>query len=137
MTIASMPIWQPGGRAARLVGLLACSLLSAAAPAKAGATPDNLQGIWEREQVAEPSDHPRVVEIEDGILRVDGGACRIVGLRPLSDQRWYLDATCSPAESAVVQLDLLLLDAGRLLIARRVLGTAELYRRRPPSQGAG
>jgi hypothetical protein len=120
--------------------LLTCGLLAAGAAAAAGATPAELQGVWDRQAVAQQSEHPRVVEIGEGALRVDGVNCSIAGLRSLSGRRWYLDASCGSAETAaVVQFDLLLLDEGRLLVARRVLGTAELYVRRPrtPSQGAG
>jgi len=124
----------------RAFPLLTCALLAARAAAAAGATPVDLQGVWDRQPAVQQSQHPRVVEIGEGALRVDGVNCSIAGLRSLSGRRWYLDASCGSAETAaVVQFDLLLLDEGRLLVARRVLGTAEFYRRRSwtPIQEAG
>jgi hypothetical protein len=41
---------------------------------------------------------------------------------------WYVDAECGDAAAdQIVQLDVTMLDQGQILVARRILGTAEIY----------
>jgi hypothetical protein len=111
--------WLAAAAGAALVGLVNST---------ASASPPLPQGLWQRGNTTEPSEHPSSVEIGKSVIRLDATECRIVRQRPLHDRRWYVDAECGDAAAdQIMQLDVTMLDQGQILVARRILGTAEIY----------
>ena len=116
-----------GMKAARWLASATCAALVGWATAATSASPMP-QGLWQRSNATEPSEHASSVEIGESVIRLDATECRIVRQRPLHDRRWYIDASCqNGAADQIVQLDVLMLDQGQILVARRILGTAEIY----------
>jgi hypothetical protein len=117
-------------RASSAVLASVCAALLAGAGSIA-AEPDALRGVWERVGVAEPSEQPTTIEVAGEVIKADGTPCSVEGLRAINERRWYVDARCETGgRSDLMQLDLVLLDDGRLMVARRILGTAQFYLRR-------
>jgi hypothetical protein len=116
-----------GTRAARSLVAATCVALVGWATAATSASQPLPQGLWQR-NATESSEHPSSVEIGESVIRLDTTECRIVRQRPLHDRRWYIDASCgNGAADQIVQLDVVMLDQGQILVARRILGTAEIY----------
>src|SRR5262249_54451124 len=110
---------------------IAASLCAAWAATDAAAQSIPLRGVWERVGSAERSDQPSIIELGGGTIKADQMSCRLEHVRAIHDRRWYIDALCDEGgRSDLLQLDLVLLDDGRLLVARRILGTADVYVRR-------
>jgi hypothetical protein len=117
-----------GTTTARWFAAAACATLVGLVNSAASASPPLPQGLWQRGNATEPSEHPSSVEIGKSVIRLDATECRIVRQRPLHDRRWYVDAECGDAAAdQIVQLDVTMLDQGQILVARRILGTAEIY----------
>lgn len=105
-----------------------CATLTGSAHVAASASPPLPQGLWQRSNATEPSEHPSSVEIGKNVISLDATECRIVRQRPLHDRRWYIDASCGDGSAdQIVQLDVVMLDQRQILVARRILGTAEIY----------
>lgn len=117
-----------GKTTARWLAAAACVALVGSANATASAAPPSPQGLWQRSNATESAEHPSSIEIGGSVIRLDATDCRIVRQRPMHDRRWYIDASCgNGATDQVVQLDVVMLDQQQILVARRILGTAEIY----------
>jgi hypothetical protein len=125
-----------GTRTAWWLAAVACATFAGWVDAAASASPQLPQGIWQRGNANEPSEHPSSVEIGESVIRLDATECRILRQRPLHDRRWYVDAACGDGTAdQIVQLDVTMLDQGQILVARHILGTAEIYvRHRRPDE---
>jgi hypothetical protein len=117
-----------GMTTARSLVTATCVTLVGWATAATSASQPLPQGLWQRGNATEPSEYPSSVEIGKSVIRLDATECRIVRQRPLHDRRWYVDAECGDAAAdQIVQLDVTMLDQDQILVARRILGTAEIY----------
>ena len=87
-----------------------------------------LGGVWERIGASEQPGQPSIIELGAQTISVDQVPCRIEHSRAIHQHRWYVDAWCDQGD--LLQLDLVLLADGRLLVARRILGAADIYTRR-------
>jgi hypothetical protein len=87
-----------------------------------------LGGVWERIGSSEQPGQPSIIELGAQTISVDQVPCRIEHSRAIHEHRWYVDAWCDQGD--LLQLDLVLLADGRLLVARRILGAADIYTRR-------
>ena len=99
----------------------------------AGAEPltsGQIQGRWASNCAA---DLPASIAFGSTGAEVAGSSgvlnCRTVNARALSKARWYLDLECR--DGSLLQLDVYLVAADELLLARRPLGEACRYKREP------
>lgn len=90
--------------------------------------PEELRGAW---LPACPAPPVARLELASRAARVQAAAsptaCKLAGLRRQQENRWYVDLTC--ADQTLLQLDILMLEPDRALIATRPLGQACSYHR--------
>ena len=95
--------------------------------------PATIQGSWASRCTAEVPAHinfaPTSAEVVDRSAASSSGArtCRLINYRSLSQARWYLDLECQ--DGSLLQLDIYLAARDELLVTRRPLGEACLYKR--------
>jgi hypothetical protein len=113
-----------------LIGLLSSVSGGIGQASPAPAVPGAIAGSWVSDCHADLPERIRFVPTGAATSGSSGTLkCRATGYRASSDVRWYLDLECSGGN--LLQLDVYLVAADELLLARRPLGEACRYKREP------
>jgi len=90
--------------------------------------PVAIEGSWVSRCAAELPDRINFGPTGADVVSSSGAlTCRLAHYRTLSEARWYLDLECK--DGSLLQLDVYRVARDELLVARRPLGEACLYKR--------